>query len=112
MGPKIQGFISGLFSTVYIDRFCQRESMMVTLFPALWRNHSDMNLLIFGPIPLLNHSAPCPSPETGFTVVDPSQTAAAEEGRDPEQFGYDVRTLGLENSSDLHSSDGLTLYPR
>lgn len=28
--------------------------------------------------------------ETGFTVVDPSKTAAAEEGRDPEQFGYDV----------------------
>ena len=35
MGPKIQGFISGLFSTVCIDRLCQRESMMVTLSPGL-----------------------------------------------------------------------------
>ena len=35
MGPKIQGFISGLFSTVCIDRLCQGESMMVTLSPGL-----------------------------------------------------------------------------
>ena len=35
MGPKIQGFISGLFSTVCIDRLCQRESTMVTLSPGL-----------------------------------------------------------------------------
>ena len=35
MGPRIQGFISGLFSTVCIDRLCQRESMMVTLSPGL-----------------------------------------------------------------------------
>ena len=35
MGPKIQGFISGLFSTMCIDRLCQRESMMVTLSPDL-----------------------------------------------------------------------------
>ena len=33
VGPKIQSFISGLFSTVCIDRLCQRESMMVTLSP-------------------------------------------------------------------------------
>ena len=35
MGPKNQGFIFGLFSTVCIDRLCQRESMMVTLSPGL-----------------------------------------------------------------------------
>ena len=35
MGPKIQGFISGLFSTVCIDRLCQWESMLVTLSPGL-----------------------------------------------------------------------------
>ena len=35
MGPKIQGFISGLFSTVCIDRLCQWESMMATLSPGL-----------------------------------------------------------------------------
>ena len=34
-GPKIRGFISGLFSTVCIDRLCQWESMMVTLSPGL-----------------------------------------------------------------------------
>ena len=33
MGPKIQGFISGLSSTVCIGRLCQGESMMVTLSP-------------------------------------------------------------------------------
>ena len=31
VGPKIQGFISGLFSSVCIDRLYQGESMMVTL---------------------------------------------------------------------------------
>ena len=51
-------------------------------------------------------------PETGFTVVDPSKAAAAEEGRDPEQFGYDVRTVVLENSRSLHSSDGLIQHLR
>ena len=35
MGPKIQGFISGLFSTVFTDRLFQQESMMVTLSPGL-----------------------------------------------------------------------------
>ena len=35
MGPIIQGFISGLFSTVCIDRLCQWESMMATLSPGL-----------------------------------------------------------------------------
>ena len=35
MGPKIQGFISGLFSTECIDRLCQWESMMATLSPGL-----------------------------------------------------------------------------
>ena len=32
---KIQSFISGLFSTVCIDRLCQWESMMVTPSPGL-----------------------------------------------------------------------------
>ena len=43
MGPKIQGFISGLFSTVYIDRLC----MMTTLSPGLKHYGeitADMNL--------------------------------------------------------------------
>ena len=35
MGPKIQGFISGLFPTVSIDRLCQWESIMATLSPGL-----------------------------------------------------------------------------
>ena len=35
MSPKIQGFISGLFSKVCIDRLCQWESMMATLSPGL-----------------------------------------------------------------------------
>ena len=51
-------------------------------------------------------------PETGFTVVDPSKAAAAEEGRDPEQFGYDVRTLVLEKSRSLHRSDGIIHHLR
>ena len=35
LGPKIQGFISGLFFTVCIDRLCQSESMMAKLSPGL-----------------------------------------------------------------------------
>ena len=35
MGPKLQGFLSGLISTVCIYRLCQRESMMATLSPGL-----------------------------------------------------------------------------
>ena len=35
MDPKIQAFKSGLFSTLCIDRLCQRESMTVTLSPGL-----------------------------------------------------------------------------
>ena len=51
MGPRIQGFKSGLFSTVCIDRLCQWESMMVTLSPGLIKTPmhygeitADMNL--------------------------------------------------------------------
>ena len=33
MGPKIQGFIFGLFPTMFIDRLCQRESMITTMSP-------------------------------------------------------------------------------
>ena len=43
VGSKIQGFISGLFSAMCIDRLCQRESMMVT--PMHYgENTADMNL--------------------------------------------------------------------
>ena len=30
------------------------------------------------------------SPDTGFHVLTPTEVAAAEEGKDPEQFGFDV----------------------
>ena len=33
--PKLQGFMSGLFSTVRIGRLFQWESMMVTLSPGI-----------------------------------------------------------------------------
>ena len=30
------------------------------------------------------------SSDTGFQVLTPTEVAAAEEGKDPEQFGFDV----------------------
>ena len=30
------------------------------------------------------------SPDTGFKVLTPAEVAADEEGKDPEQFGFDV----------------------